>query len=733
MLLVGCKVDATVTPTPLPTATLPPPQVYTTHVPDAEIAVRAFLEGWKSEDYPSMYALLSLESQQAVDQDAFVKRYIDVTNEAALSEINYEILSVTHDPSEGQAAYRATLRSSIIGDIVREMTMPLVLQNGVWRVVWNETMILPELAGGNYLSMDPIIPQRGTIYDRNGNPLAEQREAIAIGVYPGYVDLAEPEGLISLLSTLTGHATHTISTWIEEAGAGDYLPLGEIPSDLDPRRVEILSGYGAAQVSTYNSRLYYGNGIGPQIIGYVSPIQEDEVELFRRQGYRSDERVGRRGLEKWGEQILGGTRGGTLYVFSPDGKPVGQIGSINAQPGQEIYTTLDGDFQKGAQQALGSFRGALVVLELDTGRVLAMASSPGFDPNAFEIANINWNVELSNIVNNPDSPQFNRAAEGLYPLGSVFKIITAAAGLESERYTAETTYQCGYVFEELSNFPRYDWTYERFQNDGTTQPSGLLTFPEGLIRSCNPFFWHIGLDLYNAGLTTAISDMARGFGLGSATGIVGVDEEFGTVPDPQSQVDAINLAIGQGDLQVTPLQVARFVAAVGNGGTLYYPRVIEKIAPPGGAATFSFTPEISGTLPVSPENLAIIQEAMKGVVRSQNPVGTAYTAFNGLEISVAGKTGTATTGDADPHAWFAGYTFEGREDKPDIAAVVIIENVGDGSVFAAPVFRRLVELYFFGAPRKLYRWEAAINVTRSPTPIVTDTPTPSPGEIINPP
>jgi penicillin-binding protein 2 len=458
----------------------------------------------------------------------------------------------------------------------------------------------------------------------------------------------------------------------------------------------------------------------------VSAIQQEEMDDYRRLGYRSDERVGRKGLELWGEELLGGTRGGSLYLFNPEGKPINLVAESPSVTGDEIYTTLISDFQIEAQKAMSVFSGAIVVLERDSGKILAIVSSPGFDPNAFETDNYNWNTLLNEIINNPDRPQFNRATEGQYPLGSVFKIITIAAALESGRYTEDTIYDCGYVFDELPNFPRYDWTWDHFQEDETTKPSGLLTLPEGLIRSCNPYFWHIGLDLFRVGLPTAISDMAKGFGLGQKTGIVGLIEEAGNIPEPQNDVDAINLAIGQGDMSVTPLQVAQFIAAIGNGGTINKPQIIQAISKPNSGITSTFQTEMVGTLPLSGYNIKLIQEAMKGVVISTNPEGTAFIPFRGLDIKVAGKTGTATSNTADPHAWFAGYTYEERADLPDIAAVVIAENSGEGSEIAAPIFRRIVELYFYGQPLKLYRWEANFDVTRSPTPILTDTPTAQP-------
>jgi cell division protein FtsI/penicillin-binding protein 2 len=220
--------------------------------------------------------------------------------------------------------------------------------------------------------------------------------------------------------------------------------------------------------------------------------------------------------------------------------------------------------------------------------------------------------------------------------------------------------------------------------------------------------------------------MARSFGLGSSPGIEGLEQEAGNIPDPTGQVDAVNMAIGQGDVLVTPLQVADFVAAIGNGGTLYRPQVIEKIAPPGEAPSQQFKPQEIWKLPLTPDQIQVIQQALVGVIRSEKPRGTAWHRFTGLDINVAGKTGTAQSGSDLPYAWFAGYTFEGRTDKPDIAIAVLVENVGEGSDYAAPIFRRIVELYFNGQPQTLYWWESAFNVPYTPTPQATDTPTATP-------
>lgn len=729
LLLMGCSSRPAFVKTPPSargTATLVPVPAGPAQVPDVKPVARAYLDAWKAEDYSAMYSLLTSVSQDALSEEDFQRHYRGVASEAALSGLDYEILSwLVRSTESAQVSYRVNLHSVMVGDITAETLMNLSLESGQWRVEWADTLVLPQLAGGNYLNMQRFTPARANIYDRLGHALVAPANATAIGLLPAQVDPSQADFLFSQLAQLTGLHAETIRARYENASPDWYIQLGEVPASEVERQFDALAGLSGLVMKPYKSRFYVQGGVAPHVVGYVSPIQAEEAEAYQRKGYQPDERVGRLGLEKWGEQYLAGKRGGALYVIDGQGQLVTQLGETPAQPAQAIFTTLERDFQAAVRQALSGFRGAVVVLERDTGRVLALASAPGFDPNGFEPVNFNYSTLLQEIYGDPAQPLFNRAALGQYPLGSVFKTITMAAGLESGLYSASSVYQCGYTFKELEGVTLYDWTWEHFQQDRKTQPSGSLTLSEGLIRSCNPFFYHIGLDLYNREMSGTIPEMARGFGLGSPTGIQVIDEETGQVPEPLTPIDATNLAIGQGELLVTPLQVASFMAAIGNGGTLYRPQVVEKVAPPDGDPTFTFTPAVRGKLPVTPETLDAIQEALVGVIRSDKPRGTAWHRFTGLDLKVAGKTGTATAGYGLPHAWFAGYTFEGRADRPDIAVAVVIENIGEGSDYAAPVFRRVVELYF-SQYLKRYWWETEIGVVRTPLLGGPETVTPGP-------
>ncbi len=714
---------------------LPPPIVTVLSAPNPEAAMTSFLDAFKAEDYNAMYALLSKITQDSLALEDFARRNREALNEMGAGSLDYEVLSSLVNPYSAEIAYRITYITALFGNIPRDMVARLTLENNEWRLQWDESLILPELAGGNILRMDYSIPSRGNIYDRDGDVLVAQSDAFAFSIIPGNVTEESLNVLLDEVWRLCGTSRESLAFQIVNTPALFPIPLCQA-SEQESQRIRSIAPSGL-QWTPYNSRYYFRLGSSSNVVGYTQFISEEQLETYRRRGYRGDERVGMAGIELWAEDYLSGKHGGTLYVINPStGTPVTRIAESQPEPADSVYLTMDDNLQFYAEEAIKGFRGAVVVLERDSGRVLAMASSPTFDSNAFQPTNPNSQAQIVELFQRQDRPLVNRAAQGQYPLGSVFKVITMAAGMESGLFTPETPYDCQYEWTRLPDRVRYDWTWQHCEdrraaglecNSSDSVPSGLLTLPEGLMRSCNPFFWEIGYTLFNNNRANDIANMARAFGLGQRTGIEQVAEEPGQITDPASILDVVNQSIGQGDVLVTPLQVAVFMAAFGNGGTLYRPQLVERIEPVDGSAAIPiFKPEARGTLPIQPFRMDVINQAMFDVVRS--PRGTAYFRFRGLQIRVAGKTGTAESGSGEPHAWFAGYTLASENTGlPDIAIAVVLENVGEGSDYAAPVFRRIVETYYFGSPRSLYWFESNFGVTRTPTPlggIPTETPVP---------
>lgn len=707
-----------------PSATLPPPQVGITPAPDAQAAMTQFLVALKKFDFTAMYGMLSKATQEKLSQDAFAAKYNDALDSMGAGGLDYQVISQLVNPTQAQVGFRIIYHRAFLGDLPdRDIVAHFMLEGGQWRLQWDDSLILPELASGNVLKMDYQIPARGDIYDANGLPIVTQSDAYALGIKPGDLTGKSEGTLVSELSTLCNMTQDQIKAAYASAAPDWYVAICD--ASVDEAKSVLNLGLSGLVVTPYSSRFYLDQGIAPQVVGYASLIHKEDLDAYRRMGYRGDEKVGQSGIEKSMEQYLAGKHGGTLYVVDPSGQIVTRLASSDPQPANSVYLTIDSNLQHWAQTTISAFRGAAVVMERDTGRVLAMASSPGFDQNIFNANNFNSNALLSELVNNPDQPEVNRATQSGYPLGSAFKPITMAAALESGLYQPQTTYDCQYDFTELQQYGGpvlHDWTWDHCQtrvqagnacDTSDSQPSGQLTLVEGLMRSCDPYFWHIGLDLFNNSRANDIPNMAKAFGLGQATGIDVIAEATGNVPTPAQPVDATNLAIGQGELQVTPLQVARFIAAIGNGGTLYRPQLIQKIQPVNGPALNVFKPEAAGTLPLRPDTLAAIQQGMQMVVT--DPRGTAHYRLLGLNFPIAGKTGTAQSGSGNPHAWFIGYTMDAQNSgKPDIAITIVLENAGEGSDWAAPVFRALVETYYYGSPQA-HPWFGPFQQPYTPT------------------
>lgn len=681
----------------------------------AQSVAAEYLSAWQNEDYPRMYALLTSMSQDALPFENFEAKYKDFANSLTLQSLEFKLLSTMTTETHAQVAYRVDYHTLLIGTLAREMVMNVSQEVDGWRVQWQSELILPELSGGSYLEFVHELPSRGRIFDHVGAPLAAYENAIAVGIVPGEI-LPEQAALIyDTLAEISIYEPEGIASLVEATPDDWYLPIVSLSLEAIKPYMETLRNLRGVRMDEFRSRFYVDGGVAPHALGYRLYIPEEDLDNYLRLGYRQDELVGAAGLEAAYEAELAGKHGGSLYLVNPEGKIETLLASSDPQPGQSVYTTLDKTLQMRLQASLGDQRGAVVVMELDTGRILALVSNPHFDPNAFDLTEIDRSL-LESYFTDEDQPLFNRATQGQYPLGSVFKVISMAAALDSGMFRDGSSFYCGHSLWVCDSVTLYDWTLSH-----GAAASGQLNLQEGLMRSCNPWFYHIGETLFSEGLQDGLSKMALGFGLGQLTGI-DVSEEPGNIPETASScVNSAQMAIGQGEILVTPLQVVSFYAALANGGILYRPALVERVESTSGAVSYAFSPEIRGELPISDETRQSVLESLAMVI--DNPRGTGYWPMQGLDIPISGKTGTAQTPSGNSHAWFAGFTHKNDPEMPDIAVVVIIENGGEGSTMAAPVFRRAVSLYFSdnSDPGGVMPWETAPYVPWEPDPTPTST------------
>lgn len=695
-------------PTAAPTVTPVPPS--------ADATAAAFLNAWTARNYPAMYLYLSPESRSTVDLAQFTQRYQDALSTAGVLTVTTRLQSVLEEADNAYVSFQIALDTALVGSLVTDTVMSLSLHGERWLVEWDAGLIWPQLAGGNYFRMQYTIPARANVYDRAGLALAAQGTIVTVGVIPAQIE--DEEALLAALTSVTGLPPDEIRGQYVAAPAEWRIPIADIPAQVSVDHNDALSIPGVYREEK-SGRLYPQSGergVAPHVVGWVSPVPAERLDEYRARGYRGDEWVGGAGLEAWGEDILAGVHGGTLAVVDAAGGEITIVAERGATPSRPIYVTFDRAFQAQVQKIIGGRRGAIVVLDVQTGAVRALASGPGFDPNVF--VGPAGAIGRSQILADPKRPLFNRATNGAYPMGSVFKIVTISAGLEAAGLIPEETFfHCPGYWDGLGAEARKSC----WKEDG----HGDINLKDGLTASCNVVFYEVGKMLDSLG-QDILPDYAKGFGLGAPTGLQGVSEDGGLVPDLtwKTEVrgenwwvgDTVNLAIGQGNLTATPLQAARMMAAVANGGTLYRPYVVERIGAAGETFPEQTTqPEAVGSLPVSAENLAVIQEALRGVTTQY--LGTAVHRFMGMPVSVAGKTGTAEAGgmDAEAHSWFAAYA---PADVPEIAVAVIVENGGEGSTVAAPLARQVIEAYFGFAlsPLPPQAEEDYVPPTPTPTP-----------------
>ncbi|MDU4962260.1 MAG: penicillin-binding protein 2 [Sporomusaceae bacterium] len=576
------------------------------------------------------------------------------------------------------------------------LLIAIVLGLLVLRLAWLQLLQGPQYkqqAETNRVRLNKEYAPRGEIRDRNGAVLVSSRPSFAVSVIPG--EFSRQAAAVELLAAITGVNTERIR---EKLLAGEHSPFTplRLRQDLDAtvlaRLEERKRDLPGVIIEPVAVRYYVYGKLAAHLLGYTGGISAAEYGRLKNAGYSPQDRIGLSGLEKVWESRLRGSDGGRRIEINAAGDEIRDLGQTAVIPGHTLQLALDAGLQKAAEEALQeqiqisrrlgqpAKGGAVVVLDVRSGGVLALASQPAFDPNLF--ADGLNEQEWATIANDQLQPLTNRVTAGTYPPASVFKIVTAAAALDAGLTTAAE------IFEDKGVYSLNGWQFYGWNTKGL----GKLTISSALAKSSDPVFYELGRRLG----ADRLAGYALSFGYGQTSGI-GLEEERGLVPTTEWKLAAygeqwqpgetVIAAIGQGYYLATPLQQALLAMAVANGGVVYRPMLVQSVLSPQGVLVETAEPQILRTIYLSPADWETLRSGMTAVVAS----GTASAAFQAFPQTVAGKTGSAETGRNTTHAWFAGYA---PAQSPEIALAIFIEDGGEGSAAAAPVARKVLEAYF---------------------------------------
>jgi penicillin-binding protein 2 len=673
-----------------------------TEAPDsAQETAERFLSLWQDQRYDDMYDLLSDESQLNTDRDTFVSRYEAIADEATITGFDYSVLPQVQSDAQ-ELRYTITIHTTFFGDITETNAIPLVLKEtfdaaGVsegseWRVLWSPSLIFRALDDRSLVHFFTRVPSRGAIYDRDGNELAVDAKLAVIGVVPDLVN--DKESVIGALSEMLDLPIQQVRAEVDaDVPSYYFIPILTLPfgtADAEIEKFRALVDLGVV-VREETQRVYPHGSLAAHILGYVAEVTADQLDELADKGFVPGDKIGAFGLEAELDDLLGGERGGLLAAVTPEGTISAEITEKTAVAGKDVYLCLDLAVQKKAEEQLGERVGSIVALDPHDNCLLAMASFPRFDPNAFYRGLTQ--AEADSLFNDANQPFLHRPLLAEYPPGSTFKVVTVAAGLERGGVSTSDRFHCRPVWDELGEeFEQHNWQ---------SVDRGFLTVSEGLMASCNPVFFDLAKILDETD-EDILPEVARAFGFGSITG-VGLDEAPGIVPDAEWKGenvgdfwytgDAVNMSIGQGFMLSTPIQIANMYSAIAGSGVLRQPLLIKAIGEAGLAAVQEQEAEVIAPLPASQTTLDAIKHGLTLVTQSSG--GTSYQAWLGSTVDAAGKSGTAedTAFGAD-HVFFVAYA--NRAD-PSIIALAALEEGVSGSAEAAPMVRAILESYIAGA------------------------------------
>ncbi len=555
------------------------------------------------------------------------------------------------------------------------------------------------LSANNCIRLQDIEPLRGLIFDRNGKCVVENRPSFDLTIIPS--DAGNIDDTLRALSAISGLPYPELKkNYTKNKTGGAYRPVllyGDVEREILAAVMANKFDLPGVEVNLKPRRYYLYDRFAAHLIGYLGEISKKELCCDYFAGYEVGCFVGKCGVEKTFDRLLKGSKGGRQVEVNANGQVMRVLKTVPAEPGHNIYLTLDFDLQRKAESLLKGLSGAVVALEPVTGEVLAMASSPSFNQNDFinGISGEQWRK----LVTDPHKPFSNKAVQAVYPPGSVYKIVTAMAGLQDELISPAETVLC------TGQFKYGDRVFRCWKESG----HGRLAVVDALAQSCDVYFYQLGRDVG----VERLAWYAKACGLGRPTGIDLGAEAEGLVPSekwkkkrlgqPWYNGETLAVAIGQGYNLVTPIQMAVLAAAVANGGTINKPLIMKRIQTVEGDTVKQGEPVSKSRLPVDAETLTVVREGLWKAVNGKS--GTAYYQVHSQAFDISGKTGTAQVvaspeekqgenGDLvdaiKPHAWFIAYA---PTENPRIALAVVVERGGHGSSVAGPIARELIDMY----------------------------------------
>ena len=552
----------------------------------------------------------------------------------------------------------------------------------------------------NRIDLRDILPFRGLIFDRNGQLLVDNRPSFILAAIPE--DIRDLDGLMDDLPRLVKIDSVAAKKKIKEGLRRDPFNSVSIKKGLtrdELARIEanIFSMPGVS-IEMKPKRHYIYGSFAAHLIGYLGEINREQLSREEYKDNKLGDFVGKFGIEKKWQRYLNGIKGGQQVEVDAFGRRLRVLYKKEAEPGINVCLTIDKDLQVVAERSLYNKAGAIVAINPDSGEILAMASSPTFNPNDFAkgMDKKGWKRLVSTLY----FPLQNRAISGQYPPGSLFKIVVALAGLEE-----------GLIDPNEKIFCRGSYTFKgREYRDWKEEGHGYVDLHRALVESCDVYFYRMGQKI---GIDT-IAKYAKMLGLGAKTGLQLGDEKEGLIPNkdwklrrwhvPWQEGETLSVAVGQSFTLVTPIQMARFMSALFNGGILFRPKVTKWVGRKDKEKIFKFKPDVIGRWSLKKENMELVKRALFGVVNE--PYGTGKRAKIG-QINVSGKTGTSqvialpekkeSVQERDvpykfrDHAWFVAVA---PAENPVIAVAILVEHSGSGGRVAAPIAKKIFESYF---------------------------------------